>query len=741
MSRLQEIILEQNLATVSELNRAIFSYPDSGIIDAVEQTFGNERAQLMRQKVSDFLELELLPDESIQLGVGLEEFRAIDFIPLVLRFKSLPIRWLPAEGERKLLLAMVDPLNQDALSAFQNLFGVPVVPCVAREKAITEAYARSAAELSLAARNEASQHPDANLSGFSRHVEDPEVRKAIQQLIATAVKHNASLVEVDPNRAFTRAYFSFADGMSSSVEISVNPIAILASLLRRGQIREEEHGRVEADCRIRFKSVSVNFVLECIHFAAEKQSDERRILLKNFIIDSPDNPCFWGGLYQAHALQLRELFEQTSGVFFLLSQRVASAEFASRAIIESYPDTSLAELSLPLSEAHPLWAQADERRMLAVVRAGDVFDLLGPLSSLSSKNKSLLRGIVSYHQLPRVCVFCAQTSVPETDELLSLPSELSLPRKEFRKGVGCEICEQRGVLGFVGISSVFDAQGYTGKLLRSGGILPALYDSLSRDCFEPLLEDGLRSAGSGQTPFRTVLDDLPKVPHTYLEKRAVLKSSVKEPPDDDEDSLELQPEDEPREVVQPRSTVRTVTNPQAVFNPLRGRDAFLSKPANNGLGSSDENWMLAKPEPEESSARTQRSVEEKRQTLLVIDDDADQRSILRRVFEIAGYKVEVAADGIDGIISAARLEPSLIIVDFMMPELDGRETIRRLKSGPTTKAIPVVALTAYADPDVELGLLQAGADDFCPKSVSKQVLLKRVERLVLAAGAATRRPS
>ena len=148
----------------------------------------------------------------------------------------------------------------------------------------------------------------------------------------------------------------------------------------------------------------------------------------------------------------------------------------------------------------------------------------------------------------------------------------------------------------------------------------------------------------------------------------------------------------------------------------------------------DSDWLFPALAPEDEPPKAKpepaKAPSDGRALLLVIDDDADQRAILRRVFEIAGYKVEVAADGIDGIVSAVRLEPQLIIVDFMMPELDGRETIRRLKHGATTGAIPVVALTAYADPDVELGLLQAGADDFCPKSVSKQVLLKRVERLV-----------
>lgn len=121
---------------------------------------------------------------------------------------------------------------------------------------------------------------------------------------------------------------------------------------------------------------------------------------------------------------------------------------------------------------------------------------------------------------------------------------------------------------------------------------------------------------------------------------------------------------------------------------------------------------------------------QKRETLLVIEDDADQRAILQKIFEREGYVVEVAQDGIDGLVTASRIIPSVIIVDFMMPEMDGGETIRRLRSNPLTAKIPVVVLTAYPSTDVEYNMLQAGADDFCAKSISKKVLLKRIQRLV-----------
>jgi CheY-like chemotaxis protein len=116
--------------------------------------------------------------------------------------------------------------------------------------------------------------------------------------------------------------------------------------------------------------------------------------------------------------------------------------------------------------------------------------------------------------------------------------------------------------------------------------------------------------------------------------------------------------------------------------------------------------------------------------ILLIEDDPDQRAVISRVLELSGYSVDCAGSGIEGLVSANRKTPSLIVVDFMMPGVDGRETIRRLRQNDRTAETPILALTATPDPEIEYAMLNAGANDFCPKSVSKRVLLKRIERLL-----------
>lgn len=159
--------------------------------------------------------------------------------------------------------------------------------------------------------------------------------------------------------------------------------------------------------------------------------------------------------------------------------------------------------------------------------------------------------------------------------------------------------------------------------------------------------------------------------------------------------------------------------------PVSGTGAFVTSSSEPSSKMSNEHDELRLRDEADLGKRMRDN-----RLLLVIDDDADQRAILRRVFELEGYDVLLAADGVDGVLSANKEKPDVIIVDFMMPDFDGCETIKRLRKEPATHKIPIVALTAYPDSEVECRLLDAGASDFCSKAISKKVLLKRIERLL-----------
>jgi DNA-binding response OmpR family regulator len=116
--------------------------------------------------------------------------------------------------------------------------------------------------------------------------------------------------------------------------------------------------------------------------------------------------------------------------------------------------------------------------------------------------------------------------------------------------------------------------------------------------------------------------------------------------------------------------------------------------------------------------------------VLVVDDEEYIQHILNFSFGAEGYEVVTAADGEEGIKKAQDEKPDIIVLDIMMPKMDGYEACKRLKSDPKTKAIPVILLTAKGrDVDRRLGS-EAGADDYVVKPFSPGRLIERVEGIM-----------
>jgi two-component system, OmpR family, response regulator MprA len=114
--------------------------------------------------------------------------------------------------------------------------------------------------------------------------------------------------------------------------------------------------------------------------------------------------------------------------------------------------------------------------------------------------------------------------------------------------------------------------------------------------------------------------------------------------------------------------------------------------------------------------------------LLVVDDDPDIRDSLRRALGYAGYAVTTVADGADALGSVARSPVDLIILDVLMPMLDGFDTCRALRD--RGNATPVLVLTARDAVDDRVAGLEAGADDYLVKPFALRELLARVNALL-----------
>jgi CheY-like chemotaxis protein len=116
--------------------------------------------------------------------------------------------------------------------------------------------------------------------------------------------------------------------------------------------------------------------------------------------------------------------------------------------------------------------------------------------------------------------------------------------------------------------------------------------------------------------------------------------------------------------------------------------------------------------------------------ILIMEDDDDTQGMVRFLLEYKGYDVLVAKDGRHGLEIAHQEKPDLILLDLAMPELDGWSVAHKLKEDPETKAIPVIAVTAYTMSSDRRKALNAGCDGFIGKPMNVPEFIAEVEKFL-----------
>jgi len=114
--------------------------------------------------------------------------------------------------------------------------------------------------------------------------------------------------------------------------------------------------------------------------------------------------------------------------------------------------------------------------------------------------------------------------------------------------------------------------------------------------------------------------------------------------------------------------------------------------------------------------------------VLVVDDDRNLRKIISTNLELAGFAVEVAADGPEALSLIENVQPDIVLLDLMMPHMDGYEVAQRIRNhqNPTIANVPIIILTAKGETEDKLRGFEAGADDYITKHFGPQELLARV---------------
>jgi adenylate cyclase len=164
----------------------------------------------------------------------------------------------------------------------------------------------------------------------------------------------------------------------------------------------------------------------------------------------------------------------------------------------------------------------------------------------------------------------------------------------------------------------------------------------------------------------------------------------------------------------------------ALFNELFNPAAVDTDTADTALETSA---GLPTNEPGDVAQSTEGSgdAEASGACLLVVDDNEQNRDIVSRLLEREGYEVSTAENGAQALERIKAQPPDLVLLDVMMPVMDGIEACKRLKDDPETRLIPVVIMTALGQVDDRVRGIQAGADDFLTKPVNSGELLARIQ--------------
>ena len=120
--------------------------------------------------------------------------------------------------------------------------------------------------------------------------------------------------------------------------------------------------------------------------------------------------------------------------------------------------------------------------------------------------------------------------------------------------------------------------------------------------------------------------------------------------------------------------------------------------------------------------------------VLVVEDDAETQTLLRKQLSSKGFEVTVAANGLDGLVQLEKAKPDVILCDMNMPELDGVGFVRAIKAKNETRKIPVIFLTASHDPRHMVDGINVGARFYLTKPFDLNELIWKIQRVLAGSG-------
>jgi len=266
-----------------------------------------------------------------------------------------------------------------------------------------------------------------------------------------------------------------------------------------------------------------------------------------------------------------------------------------------------------------------------------------------------------------ICPHCRIPDPLSVQFINQLPIDLRNAKETtFWKGAGCEKCQYTGYLGRIGIYEVLKISPAVKGIIATGVSALKIKNAALKEGFRPMSLDGIHKAMNGLTTLEEVFRVAPPEAETVEQEYVATPAPREEKPVDEPPSIET---------------------------------SFSIK-----------------------------SVKPKK--VLIADDNQIIIKLLVNILESENYHVVSADNGLDALKLAHQEKPDLIITDYLMPQMNGMELIKKIKSQLSTRVIPIIMLTAKDEVDSEVAVIDAGADDYITKPLNAKRILTRVARLL-----------
>ncbi len=720
------------------LSKALLYYQiiDQELYDELAQRYSDENYffdVLVKNNLLTASDIAVFVENALQIpSIDLQEIdinpKAIELIPEEICQKYILIPFNMKSDQ--IAIASFNPSNLEAENEIEYLTGRYVKMFFAFKdqikQKISEYYSPDKFIDSLVDGN--NKGSNIKIAGVNNAETDSPVVKLVNHIVADAIEQDASDIHIEPKEKVVSVRFRIDGVLRNFLEV---PKSVHSSLISRIKIisnldiaetRKPQDGKAkifidDRDIDLRISILPTSFGEKVVVRILDKRKasvsfEKMGIRGKNkelieqcfsykqgmVLVTGPTGSGKSTTLYAAlnrirsttnNILTIEDPIEyMMDGINQVQVNEKAGVTFATalRSFLRQDPDVILVG-EIRDSETAEVAVQAalTGHLVLSTLHTNDTFATITRLMDMGVdvyKISESLQAIIAQRLVRKLCPHCRAEAEPDDLERKLVPfmRRMGLEPK-FYRAKGCSSCGFNGYKGRIGVYEILTLDGEIKDLIATNASIFEIRKVARKKGFRNLYEDAISLIAEGICDYQEVL--------------RVIN------PDKEEEKAEIAAPVEKSEIPRQKSdTVKPSADSNSNVIPLQ--------------------VDYEKPVPKEESKK-----------VLLVEDSTTVRAMVRKIIEkMTDWDVFEAGDGVKALGILDQMSPDVIVLDIMMPKMDGYEVLRHIRKTKKTSAIPVLVLTALNGPDNEVKGLEMGANDFLVKPYNPGVLIARLKRLL-----------